>query len=97
MWMIPSELTSALRTLSRAFDGAADEPAPSAAAGPVPLVPAQAGQADVEAVPDAAALSAVTAALLPGTTTVDLAGTSEGASSGNGAAAPDPDQTPAAG
>src|ERR1700729_797167 len=92
MWMIPSELTSALRTLSRAFDGAGDEPAPSAAAGPVPPVPAQAGQADVEAVPDAAALSAVTAALLPGTTTVDLAGTGEGASSGNGAAAPDPDQ-----
>jgi regulator of protease activity HflC (stomatin/prohibitin superfamily) len=96
MWMIPSELTSALRTLSRAFDGAGDEPGASAAAGPVPPVPAQAGPADVEAVPDAAALSAVTAALLPGTTTADLAGTGEGASSGNGAAASDPDQAPAA-
>ena len=95
MWMIPSELTSALRTLSRAFDGPSDEPAPSAAAGPARAVPTQAGAADVEAGPDPAALSAVTAALLPGTTTVDLAGTCEAVSSGNGAAAPDPDQAPA--
>ena len=54
---------------------------------------------DAVAVPDAVALDAVTAALLAGTT-VELtpAGLAETevTASGNGTAAPDPDQTPAA-
>jgi regulator of protease activity HflC (stomatin/prohibitin superfamily) len=91
MWMIPSELTSALRTLSKAFDA----PGADGGAGEgVPPVPAQAAAADVEAVPDPAALSAVTAALLPGSTTVDLAGTGEAAPAGNGTVAPEPDEQP---
>jgi regulator of protease activity HflC (stomatin/prohibitin superfamily) len=89
MWMIPSELTSALRTLSKAFDAEGGDGAAGATA---PPVPAQAGAPDLEQVPDAAALSAVTAALLPGSTTVDLAGTGETATAGNGAA-PDPGES----
>ena len=89
MWMIPSELTSALRTLSKAFDAEGGDGAAGATA---PPVPAQAGAPDLEQVPDAAALSAVTAALLPGSTTVDLAGTGDAPSAGNGAAAPAADE-----
>ena len=89
MWMIPSELTSALRTLSKAFDGSDG----TTSAGPP--VPAQAGAPELEQAPDAAALSAVTAALLPGSATVDLAGTGEAATAGNGAAAPAADEGPA--
>jgi regulator of protease activity HflC (stomatin/prohibitin superfamily) len=89
MWMIPSELTSALRTLSKAFDGS------DGTASAAPPVPAQAGAPDLEQAPDAAALSAVTAALLPGSATVDLAGTGEAATAGNGAAAPAADEGPA--
>jgi regulator of protease activity HflC (stomatin/prohibitin superfamily) len=89
MWMIPSELTSALRTLSKAFDGADGEATPPVPAQPVPT---QAGAPDLEQAPDATALSAVTAALLPGSTTVDLAGTGDPAAAGNGAAAPAADE-----
>jgi len=98
MWMIPSELTSALRAVSKAFDGTGGDSDAGVATGPVPAgaVPAQTAPVDLDAVPDAEALSAVTAALLPGTTTVDLAGTGEGAASGNGTAVPDSDETPAA-
>ena len=49
MWMIPSELTSALRTLSKAFDGAGRRGA-AGDRGPAPPVPAQAGAPDLEQV-----------------------------------------------
>jgi regulator of protease activity HflC (stomatin/prohibitin superfamily) len=70
MWMIPSELTSALRTLSNAFDvkgaGSAEAgPGAESAAAAVPEPP-------VLASPEAAGtLAAVTAALLPGTAPAD--------------------------
>jgi regulator of protease activity HflC (stomatin/prohibitin superfamily) len=88
VWMIPSELTTALRTLSRAFDGPGGDgdggqPAREAAAGTGPV--------EVGGTPAATALEAVTSALLPGTTTVDLAGTAAGP--GNGAAEPDSGET----
>src|SRR5215472_510158 len=51
MWMIPSELTSALRTLSKAFDGAAADGQPAGA--PVPSQPDAPG---IEAVQDLAAV-----------------------------------------
>jgi regulator of protease activity HflC (stomatin/prohibitin superfamily) len=89
MWMIPSELTSALRAVSKAFDGTSDD-----GGGAARRIPAQAGPADVEAAPDAAALAAVTAAMLPGSTAVDLAGTGDAGPAGNGSAAPEPAEEP---
>jgi regulator of protease activity HflC (stomatin/prohibitin superfamily) len=89
VWMIPSELTTALRTLSKAFDGPGGDGDNTAgkAAG-------LAGPAEVGGTPAATALEAVTAALLPGTTTVDLAGTdTTGTPAANGAAAGEPDET----
>jgi regulator of protease activity HflC (stomatin/prohibitin superfamily) len=93
VWMIPSELTSALRSLSTAFDGRDGGGDSTSAKDPA------AGPAEVSGTPAAAALEAVTSALLPGTTTVDLAGT--GTSQGNGtagsagAAGADSGETPA--
>jgi regulator of protease activity HflC (stomatin/prohibitin superfamily) len=85
VWMIPSELTSALRTLSSAFDGPGRDPAPRETAQP----PA----AESAVIPDATALAAVTAALLPATTTADVPGTPlagpELAAAGNGIAPAD--------
>jgi hypothetical protein len=89
VWMIPSELTTALRTLSKAFDGPGGDGdnAAGKAAG-------LAGPAEVGGTPAATALEAVTSALLPGTTTVDLAGTdTTGTPAANGAAAGEPDET----
>jgi regulator of protease activity HflC (stomatin/prohibitin superfamily) len=82
VWMIPSELTSALRTLSKAFDGPGgdSDSTPGNASAKAPA----AGPAEVSGSPAAAALEAVTSALLPGTATVDLAGTAT--SQGNGSA-----------
>jgi len=75
MWMIPSELTSALRTLSSAFDGhgsgraEADAGQDAVDAEALPSTP-------VLASPEAAgALAAITAALVPGAAHADPAGT----------------------
>jgi regulator of protease activity HflC (stomatin/prohibitin superfamily) len=89
MWMIPSELTSALRALSSAFEGPGRE---------TPLrEPAPAGADESATEPDATALAAVTAALLPGTTTADVSetplATPELAAGGNGIAPADSGQT----
>jgi regulator of protease activity HflC (stomatin/prohibitin superfamily) len=88
VWMIPSELTSALRTLSKAFDGPGSD-----GEGGQPARKAD-SPAELSGTPAAAALEAVTSALLPGTTTVDLAGTeTNGTPAANGAAAGEPDET----
>ncbi len=110
MWMIPSELTSALRTLSSAFDGPGRDPAPRAASAPsldatvpdasVPAATVPTATVLDATVPDATALAAVTAALLPGTTTADVADTplagAELAAGGNGIAPADSGQSAAA-
>jgi regulator of protease activity HflC (stomatin/prohibitin superfamily) len=103
MWMIPSELTSALRTLSSAFDGAggghaeaaqSERAATAADAGPEPPVLAS---------PEAAgALAAVTAALLPGTAPAEATSTgdlsaADIATAGNGTAPADPGPQAASG
>jgi regulator of protease activity HflC (stomatin/prohibitin superfamily) len=89
VWMIPSELTTALRTLSRAFDGPGGDGGD--AGPPARKAPARNGPVEVGGTPAAAALEAVTSALLPGTTTVGLAGTAAGP--GNGAAEVDSGET----
>jgi regulator of protease activity HflC (stomatin/prohibitin superfamily) len=92
MWMIPSELTSALRALSSAFEGP-DREAPA-------REPAPAGADESATLPEATALAAVTAALLPGTTTADVGetplATPELAAGGNGIAPADSGQSAAA-
>jgi regulator of protease activity HflC (stomatin/prohibitin superfamily) len=96
MWMIPSELTSALRVLSSAFDGGDKG---DSGGGPArPVVPAQAPAPADEAAntPSAAALAAVTAALLPGSTTVDLPPEATLPATGNGVAGADPAEPPQA-
>jgi hypothetical protein len=92
VWMIPSELTSALRTLSKAFDGPGGDgdSSPGSAAGKAPEV---AAPAEVSGTPAVAALEAVTSALLPGATTVDLAGTETNRTpAANGAVAGEPEE-----
>jgi regulator of protease activity HflC (stomatin/prohibitin superfamily) len=89
VWMIPSEVTSALRTLSRAFDGPGGDggdAGPATREAPAGTRPVETGPA-----PAVTALEAVTSALLPGTAPVDLAA----ASSGNGAPVGDADETQA--
>jgi regulator of protease activity HflC (stomatin/prohibitin superfamily) len=89
VWMIPSELTTALRTLSRAFDGPGGDDGD--AGPPAGKAPARNGPVEVGGTPAATALEAVTSALLTGTTAVDLAGTAAGP--GNGAAEPESGET----
>jgi regulator of protease activity HflC (stomatin/prohibitin superfamily) len=86
MWMIPSELTSALRVLSSAFDGGDQGDSGGGPARPVVPAPAPAPEAEAENVQAASALAAVTAALLPGSTTVDLPPEAGLPAAGNGAA-----------
>jgi regulator of protease activity HflC (stomatin/prohibitin superfamily) len=89
VWMIPSEVTSALRTLSRAFDGPGGDggdAGPATKEAPAGTRPVETGPA-----PAVTALEAVTSALLPGTAPVDLTA----ASSGNGAPVGDADETQA--
>jgi regulator of protease activity HflC (stomatin/prohibitin superfamily) len=93
IWMIPSEVTSALRTLSRAFDGpggdGGGDAGPAAREAPAGTRPVEGG-----GTPAATALEAVTSALLPGTAPVDLAPVDlTAASSGNGAPVGDADET----
>jgi regulator of protease activity HflC (stomatin/prohibitin superfamily) len=105
VWMIPSEVTSALRTLSSAFDssgGGSDAQSPDRAesGGAARRRPA-ARSATSQSLPGAVtgvaaeALEAAAAALLPPPRPADLAGTVP-ADSGNGAAPAGPEETAAA-
>jgi regulator of protease activity HflC (stomatin/prohibitin superfamily) len=93
VWMIPSELTSALRTLSNAFDGQGRGDGGDSGDSAARKAPEAAAPVEVGGTPAAAALEAVTSALLPGTTTVDLAGTETNAApAANGAGAGEADE-----
>ncbi len=92
VWMIPSEVTSALRTLSRAFDG----PGGDGDSGGQPARKAAGAEpAEIAGTPAAAALAAVTSALLPDPAPADPAGTgglapADISTAGNGSAPADP-------
>jgi regulator of protease activity HflC (stomatin/prohibitin superfamily) len=105
VWMIPSEVTSALRALSSAFGSGGDGDAPALSG---PSTPAD-GSRSRPAVPTtspaipevpadiaADALGAAAAALLPLPRTEDLS-EAAGTTTGNGVAPADPGEQPAAG